>query len=125
MPKFEQTLKINPNNLVIKDQAVLVDSMEEVEPGMTATVKGRGIPAWLRGTLLSNGPGLFEFGSQNASHLFDGMAMVRRFALKGNSTMEYSRKFVQSRIYRANKAEKKQTKSGLGSTPSHWTMMQR
>ena len=91
---------------------------------MTARVSGK-VPAWLTGTLLSNGPGFFEFGSQNVSHLFDGMAMIRRITLKSNDTMEYSRKFVQSKIYQANRAEKRQTKSALGSSPSHWSMMQR
>ena len=31
------------------------------------------------GTLLRNGPGLFEFRDQKADHAFDGMAMIRRY----------------------------------------------
>ena len=36
------------------------------------------IPAWLTGTLLRDGPGLFEFGAEKALHAFDGMAMIRQ-----------------------------------------------
>ena len=119
-------VKIDSNTLNLRDQKSLVNSMDEVQ-GITAKLSGGGvIPAWLKGgTLLSNGPGLFEFGDEKVSHLFDGMAMIRRFAINGNDTMEYSRKFVESKVYRANRAEQKQTKSGLGSSPSHWSFTQR
>jgi len=41
----------------------LVSSVEETPEPIPTTVKGT-IPTWIRGSLLRNGPGKFEFGNQ-------------------------------------------------------------
>lgn len=43
--------------------APLVQSVEETPEPIHTTVKGI-IPTWIRGNLLRNGPGKFEFGNQ-------------------------------------------------------------
>ena len=57
------------------------------------------------GTLLRNGPGLFEFKDQKADHAFDGMAMIRRYHVDKPSNinqtspdMIVSRRLIQRHI---------------------------
>ena len=47
--------------------------------GLQCTWKFFVYTAIFSGTLLRNGPGLFEFRDQKADHAFDGMAMIRRY----------------------------------------------
>ncbi len=56
------------------------------------------IPAWLSGTLIRNGPGKFEAGGTRVSHWFDGLAMLRRYAI-GNGTVRYSNRFLRTEAY--------------------------
>lgn len=39
------------------------------------------LPDWLRGTLVRNGPGLFEVGPDKLRHWFDGLAVLHQFQL--------------------------------------------
>lgn len=41
------------------------------------------LPDWLDGTLLRNGPGLFAAGGREFTHWFDGLALLRRFRIRG------------------------------------------
>jgi beta,beta-carotene 9',10'-dioxygenase len=59
-------------------------------------------PAWLSGTLLRNGPALFE-GGKPVRHWFDGLAMLHRFAVR-EGTVSYSNRFLQTKAYRAAKS---------------------
>lgn len=61
-------------------------------------VQGR-IPDWLTGTLLRNGPGAFQVGSQAYRHWFDGLAMLHRFSIAGGK-VAYANKFLNTRAYR-------------------------
>merc|ERR1719334_559382 len=58
------------------DQSMLYRSAEEMTEPLLVQAQGS-VPGWLAGTLLRNGPGLFEFGEEKAVHAFDGMAMIR------------------------------------------------
>ena len=62
------------------DQSVLYESASEIlEPVEVRQARqDSGIPAWLTGSLLRDGPGLFELGEEEALHPFDGMAMIRQ-----------------------------------------------
>ena len=61
-----------------REQSILFKTVDEITTPVLAKASGK-IPSWLKGTLLRNGPGLFEFEFQKASHIFDGMAMLRRY----------------------------------------------
>ncbi len=39
------------------------------------------LPSWLSGSLLMNGPGRFHYGRQVVGHLFDGSALLQRYAV--------------------------------------------
>lgn len=47
----------------LQDIAPLVQSVKETQKPIRAISKGT-IPTWIRGNLLRNGPGKFEFGNQ-------------------------------------------------------------
>ncbi|WP_246057969.1 carotenoid oxygenase family protein [Halonotius terrestris] len=56
------------------------------------------IPTWLSGTLIRNGPGLFEAGDRRVNHWFDGLAMLRRYAFD-DGDLRYSNRFLRSDAY--------------------------
>jgi beta,beta-carotene 9',10'-dioxygenase len=60
-------------------------------------VRGR-LPDWLRGTLLRNGPGCFESPGQGVRHVFDGYALLQRFAFT-EAGVSYRSRFLRSRVF--------------------------
>lgn len=58
------------------------------------------IPRWLAGTLLRNGPALFDTGRRTFRHWFDGQAMVHRFAIEGGE-VTYNNRFLRTEAYRS------------------------
>jgi beta,beta-carotene 9',10'-dioxygenase len=52
------------------------------------------IPDWLRGTLLRNGPALFDTSRRSFRHWFDGQAMLHRFAIADGSVSYRNRVLV-------------------------------
>ncbi len=56
------------------------------------------LPSWLAGTLIRNGPGAFQIGSQSYRHWFDGLAMLHRFTFQG-SRVSYANRYLQSKSY--------------------------
>ncbi len=65
---------------------------------------GGTIPTWLSGSLLRNGPGKFEVGSETFKHWFDGFAMLHRFTFQ-NGNVSYENKFLQSEAYKISMQE--------------------
>ena len=61
------------------------------------TVEGS-IPDWLSGTLVRNGPALFEAGERRVNHWFDGLAMLRRYRIQ-DGELRYSNRFLRSEAY--------------------------
>lgn len=53
------------------------------------------VPDWLRGTLIRNGPGLWQLGRSSVGHWFDGLAKLHAFHLNG-SRMVYRSRFLRS-----------------------------
>jgi carotenoid cleavage dioxygenase-like enzyme len=61
------------------------------------------IPQELCGTLLRNGPGNFDFGSQQLNHPFDGDGLVWSFAFKDGQVL-VRRKYVRTKAFKAEMA---------------------
>uniref|UniRef100_A0A674EAM3 Carotenoid-cleaving dioxygenase, mitochondrial n=1 Tax=Salmo trutta TaxID=8032 RepID=A0A674EAM3_SALTR len=80
--------------------APLVRSVEETPEPIATEVCGT-IPTWIRGSLLRNGPGKFEFGNQHYNHWFDGMAMLHQFKIE-DGKVTYRSRFLQSDAYKKN-----------------------
>ena len=113
------------------DQGMLYRSVKEVEEPLEVAGEGKALPDWLAGTLIRDGPGLFEFGEFSADHAFDGMAMLRRYQIgpkedeEGGLAMNYSRRLVQSKVLKANKEAQMFTKFGVGTPPSDTSILKR
>ncbi|XP_071945674.1 beta,beta-carotene 15,15'-dioxygenase-like [Antedon mediterranea] len=70
---------------------------EQIEPVETK-IKGN-IPKWIKGTMIRNGPGLFEVGDDTYKHWFDGLSLLHRFNLN-NGKVTYQSRFLQSEAYK-------------------------
>ncbi|XP_015273498.1 PREDICTED: beta,beta-carotene 9',10'-oxygenase [Gekko japonicus] len=78
----------------------LFSSVEETPQQIPTRVKGQ-IPLWLKGKLLRNGPGKYEFGRHQYNHWFDGAALLHQFTIK-NGTVTYQSKFLRSDSFKTN-----------------------
>ncbi|KAL6097998.1 bco1 [Pungitius sinensis] len=85
---------------------------EESPEPRKAEVKGN-IPSWLQGTLLRNGPGMFSVGVTSYNHWFDGMAIMKSFAIK-DGEVTYRSRFLESDTYKVNKAANRIVVSEMG-----------
>jgi beta,beta-carotene 9',10'-dioxygenase len=66
-------------------------------------VEGR-LPEWLSGTLVRNGPALYEVGERTFNHWFDGLGMLHAFTL-GRGRVAYANRFLRISAYEAWKQE--------------------
>jgi carotenoid cleavage dioxygenase-like enzyme len=62
-------------------------------------VEGK-LPSWLAGTLVRNGPGMYEIGERTFEHWFDGLAMLHAFTFRGGR-VSYANRFLRSSAYEA------------------------
>src|SRR5205823_9389227 len=62
-------------------------------------VTGR-FPDWLAGTLVRNGPALFERAGKSFRHWFDGQAMLHRFGIAGGE-VSYANRYLDTPNYRS------------------------
>ncbi|XP_026098686.1 retinal Mueller cells isomerohydrolase isoform X2 [Carassius auratus] len=83
----------------------IFESCEELAEPIPAHVSGK-IPAWLTGSLLRMGPGLFEIGDEPFYHLFDGQALIHKFDLK-DGHVTYYRRFIRTDAYVRAMTEKR------------------
>lgn len=61
------------------------------------------VPQWLDGSLVRNGPALFDAGGESVDHWFDGLAMLRTFAFRDGS-VRYVNRFLRTEAYRDARA---------------------
>jgi beta,beta-carotene 9',10'-dioxygenase len=75
------------------------DSLEEEVVVDRLPVHGS-LPRWIHGTLLRNGPALFEDRERTVQHWFDGQAMLHRFGLV-DGEVSYANRFLRTKAYAA------------------------
>ncbi|XP_072011916.1 carotenoid-cleaving dioxygenase, mitochondrial-like [Engystomops pustulosus] len=92
--------------------APLFQTVQETPQPIPTKVTGA-IPKWIRGSLLRNGPGRFEFGNDKYNHWFDGMALMHNFKIE-NGAVTYMSKFLQSDSYTQNKSANRIVASEFG-----------
>ena len=100
-----------------RDRALLFRSLTDEVADVPLAVRGR-LPAWLTGTLVRNGPALFELPSQQLNHWFDGQAMLHAFAIDGGR-VRYTNRFVDGVAYRANRAAGRLRYREFATDPCH------
>ena len=75
------------------------------------------LPQWLNGSLLRNGPALFEIGEERFNHWFDGLAMLHAFSFS-DGRVSYRNRFLRSSAYKAWKEEGRIKYSELATDPA-------
>lgn len=74
-------------------------SRTEAAPPAEAVVRGR-LPDWLRGSLLLNGPALWDLPAASYAHWFDGLALLHRVRLDGaagtGGSAHYTSRFLDT-----------------------------
>ncbi|HEX2313095.1 MAG TPA: carotenoid oxygenase family protein, partial [Thermomonospora sp.] len=88
------------NVLPVPDHFARFISPQESEVSVEALPVDGAIPEWLTGTLLRNGPAYYGAGRGGARHLFDGLAMLHKFAFT-DGRVSYANRFLRTRSYRA------------------------
>src|SRR5215207_6836814 len=74
------------------------------------------IPSWLSGTLIRNGPAMFEVGRQKFNHWFDGLAMLHKFSFTDGKVL-YANKYLNTRAYKKAKETGKISFSEFATDP--------
>uniref|UniRef100_W5M8E4 Beta-carotene oxygenase 1 n=1 Tax=Lepisosteus oculatus TaxID=7918 RepID=W5M8E4_LEPOC len=92
--------RIITNRRAVKMQYDYSKNKEEKPDPVKADVKGT-LPAWLQGTLLRNGPGMFSVGETSYNHWFDGLALLHSFTFKDGDVF-YRSKFLRGDTYKCN-----------------------
>lgn len=85
----------------------------EIEQPLPLKVEGS-IPTWLSGSLVRNGPGLFEQGGTKVNHQFDGLSKITKFSLRGGQ-VTFQVRFLRTPLYNETMKE--------GKFPPHMTMV--
>ncbi|KAF8360441.1 bcmo-2 [Pristionchus pacificus] len=80
----------------------LLKNFEDVIEEKECRHEGSPIPAYLKGTMLRNGPGIFKWGDSEYNHWFDGDAYVQRYAFR-EGKMFYSARAIETITYLKNK----------------------
>ena len=57
------------------------------------------IPKWVKGDLLMNGPGKFYYGTDVFQHLFDGSALIQKYAIAEDGEVYYQCKFLRTKSF--------------------------
>ncbi len=63
-------------------------------------------PDWLNGSLLRNGPALFDYSGQYFQHVFDGLAMLHRYTFQAGR-VSYRNRFLQTDVFKETIRTKK------------------
>ena len=77
---------------------------QATEP-VDAVVRGR-LPDWLRGSLLLNGPAIWDLPGASYAHWFDGLALLHRLRFSAAGVRYHSRFLDSEEIGRASCRER-------------------
>jgi beta,beta-carotene 9',10'-dioxygenase len=91
------------------------DSLEDETHLDRLPVRGE-LPRWLQGSLIRTGPAKWDVGDRVMNHWFDGFAMLHRFGF-ADGEVSYANRFLESRAYRAARAEGKIAYSEFATDP--------
>ncbi|CAL2031108.1 unnamed protein product [Caenorhabditis brenneri] len=71
------------------------------------------VPSYLKGTMLRNGPGMFEIGKDKYKHWFDGLGYMQRYHFE-DGKMFYSARYLESEAYDINVQAQRIVTSSFG-----------
>ncbi|MBI3155253.1 MAG: carotenoid oxygenase family protein [Burkholderiales bacterium] len=78
-------------------------SQTQATSPVDAVVHGR-LPDWLRGSLLLNGPAVWDLSAASYAHWFDGLALLHRLHFGGNGSVRYHSRFLDSEDARLSRS---------------------
>jgi carotenoid cleavage dioxygenase-like enzyme len=78
-------------------------SQTQACPPVDAVVRGQ-LPEWLRGSLLLNGPAIWDLPGASYAHWFDGLALLHRLHFSGSGGVRYHSRFLDSEDARLSRA---------------------
>lgn len=90
-------------------------NLERELPDQDLPVEGH-IPHWLHGSLLRNGPALFDLPNGGAAHWFDGLAMLHAFSFS-QGRVRYRNRFLRSGSYKDARAHSRLSSSAFAADP--------
>ncbi|XP_077984183.1 carotenoid-cleaving dioxygenase, mitochondrial-like isoform X2 [Glandiceps talaboti] len=85
---------------------------EEHPDPLKTVVKGR-IPEWLSGSLLRNGPSLYQVGNDQYNHFFDGLSNIHRFNVR-KGIVTYQSRFLRSDDFKEATGANRIVRSAFG-----------
>ncbi|ODM94719.1 Beta,beta-carotene 15,15'-monooxygenase [Orchesella cincta] len=89
----------NGNGVVESAYPPNLQNTQEIPDGANAVVSGS-IPSWLKGSMLTCGAGMFHFKEGSVKHLLDGMAMLSKISINGeSSTVSVVQKYLKSKAF--------------------------
>jgi len=88
-------------------------SQTQASAPVDAVVHGR-LPEWLRGSLLLNGPALWDLPGASYAHWFDGLALLHRLHFAGDGAVRYHSRFLDSEDARLSRARGRPELGGYG-----------
>ncbi|GMT17028.1 hypothetical protein PFISCL1PPCAC_8325, partial [Pristionchus fissidentatus] len=80
----------------------LLTNFDDIVEEKECRHEGGQIPSYLKGTMLRNGPGIFEWGDSEYNHWFDGDAYIQRYAFRDGNIF-YSARAIETDSYLKNK----------------------
>ncbi|XP_053307678.1 carotenoid-cleaving dioxygenase, mitochondrial-like [Spea bombifrons] len=104
----------SPTRTGLECIAPLFQTVQETPQPTSTQITGT-IPVWIKGNLLRNGPGKFEFGNESYNHWFDGMALMHKFTIE-NGCVTYMSRFLESNSYTINKSHNRIVVSEFGTS---------
>lgn len=112
MKKFLFSLICFTSIIHAADRPLGLTSLTIESPETELKSKGE-VPPWLSGTLIRNGPALFNVGKEYVPHWFDGLAMLHSFRF-ADGKLFYKNKFLRTSAYETMVVNKSLNFSGFG-----------
>jgi carotenoid cleavage dioxygenase-like enzyme len=74
---------------------------EELLEAETGQIEGKGLPPYVNGMILRNGPAKYDL-SENFSmnHFYDGYALLQKFEISNGKTVKFTKKYLGSEAYK-------------------------
>jgi carotenoid cleavage dioxygenase-like enzyme len=76
------------------------------------------VPAWLKGSLFSSSPGIFDLENASVNNWFDGYAILNQFVVNGNK-VSFKSRYLKSKAYEKALEAKRPIMPEFGTPP--WT----
>lgn len=99
-----------PYDFTTWDRNCLEEQATPIDGALTGTV-----PPWLQGSFILDGPGRMTYGTSEFKHIFDGSAIMQKFAIS-ETGITFTSRFLRSYAYATNSEHEQIVVSEFGTT---------